>query len=789
MKKNFLYALIGAIALTGATGFTGCSEEDLAEVNPGYNPETGEVPVSFVFNVATGNTPITRMSSANTQAEISSSADQTFRGIDNVQLMSFKLGTTNDDQHIATATTADKVYGLGSILSKGQLKPASTTATDIKSRRVLELAVPTETNALMFWGKAIKDADDFQQGKIDWKITDDKGISKNEFSLVKIVPVDQSGATPAAKGSKAFAQYQNLIAAVLTKIVQSKVEASSSSPITYTTANNSVVKYESPISWSDYVTITASNDGKITSIVAKTIDPVNSSLSMCALGEILADAFVKLNTIRTNELRAGSAPDVARTMGDLYSSIVSVSTAIPTSLQEAVAQNVASKIISNIEKAFTNVSSNCAWDCSTDNNLNEIKTFSGLGETDVNLITTDLADFPRNFNLPLGAVILEITQDNTATAADKPLVYSYQGTIPTYAMGGSTTSTETNFDPKNYVYPAELCYFGNSPIRVTDDEHEVSDYPDGVTKWDNESNWAAGAMGTDSKAWTTTHVMSTTRSVAMKENINYGTALLKTTVKYGKAILQDNNYYIQNQRTGATEDNAKFDVQTNGGLFTLTGILVGGQETTMGWNYVAKAGASATFGNMVYDKEIPDGTIPAYGSSTSTTAPCYTLLWDNWDSSKKGQKQRDVYLALEFQNNSGKDFWGENNLIRNGGTFYITGKLDPDVTSEAQLTSLGKTAAEYADDKSLGITWPTKYALPPYDANGSTIKERRVFIQDYMTTANFVLNEYSLQHALVSVPDLRSSQISLGLSVDLSWSTGLSFNEIILGEGTNHPNP
>ena len=83
MKKNFLYALIGAIALTGATGFTGCSEEDLAEVNPGYNPETGEVPVSFVFNVATGNTPITRMSSANTQAEISSSADQTFRGIDN----------------------------------------------------------------------------------------------------------------------------------------------------------------------------------------------------------------------------------------------------------------------------------------------------------------------------------------------------------------------------------------------------------------------------------------------------------------------------------------------------------------------------------------------------------------------------------------------------------------------------------------------------------------------------------------------------------------------------------
>ena len=563
----------------------------------------------------------------------------------------------------------------------------------------------------MFWGKAIKDAaNDFQQGKIDWKITDDKDISKNEFSLVKIVPVDQSGATPAAKGSTAFAQYQNLIAAVLTKIVQSKVEASSSSPIKYTNTNGVVVKFENPISWSDYVTITAS-EGKITSIVAKTTDPVGGTLSMCALGEILADAFVKLNTIRTNELRAGSAPDVARTMGDLYSSIVSVSTAIPTSLQETVAQNVASKIINNIEEAFTNVASNCAWDCSTDNNLNKIKTFSGLGDG-ANLITTDLADFPKNFNLPLGAVILEITQDYTATG--KPLVYSYQGTIPTYAMGGSTTSTETNFDPKNYVYPAELCYFGNSPVRVTDDDHEVSDYPDGVANWEDDSKWEANAMPTSagantSKAWTTTHVMSTTRSVAMKENINYGTALLKTTVKYGNAILQDNNYWNSYQgRTGATEDNAKFDVQTNGGLFKLTGILVGGQETTMGWNYVAKAGDAATFGNMVYDKEIPDGTIPAYGSSTSTTAPCYTLLWDNWDSSKKGQKQRDVYLALEFENNSGKDFWGENNLIRNGGTFYITGKLDPDANRST------------TDRSEWVITWPTKYALPPYDTNGST---------------------------------------------------------------------
>ena len=55
----------------------------------------------------------------------------------------------------------------------------------------------------------------------------------------------------------------------------------------------------------------------------------------------------------------------------------------------------------------------------------------------------------------------------------------------------------------------------------------------------------------------------------------------------------------------------------------------------------------------------------------------YTLLWDNWDQSLKGSKQRDVYVAVEFKNNS-KNFFGENNLIRNGATFYIVGKLDPD---------------------------------------------------------------------------------------------------------------
>jgi len=110
--------------------------------------------------------------------------------------------------------------------------------------------------------------------------------------------------------------------------------------------------------------------------------------------------------------------------------------------------------------------------------------------------------------------------------------------------------------------------------------------------------------------------------------------------------------------------------------------------------------------------------------------------------------------------------------------------LDPDKITAGlkKADNTDYTQAEYEADRSLGITWPTNYALPPYDASGNTIKQRRVFMQDYMTSATFVINETSLQHALVSVPDLRSGQISLGLSVDLQWRTGLTFNDVILGE-------
>jgi hypothetical protein len=245
----------------------------------------------------------------------------------------------------------------------------------------------------------------------------------------------------------------------------------------------------------------------------------------------------------------------------------------------------------------------------------------------------------------------------------------------------------------------------------------------------------------------------------MKNDINYGTSLLKTTVGYKVQILKDNNKNIQQRDYGVTEVNKTINV--TGESFKLVGIIVGDQWPKVGWDFLPKTtdpGNTSYRKGYIYDNQITSsGVIPA--STTSASDPNYTLVFDNYAS---GTPQPKVYVALEFQNNSGVDFFGFDNMIPNGGNFYLIGELDP----------TGQT----------GPAKPEWHALPPYDydVNGATTVPR-VFIQDHMTTANFKFDTYSLQHAYLTVPDLRSSSVTLGLSVDLQWSTGLTFDGIVIG--------
>ena len=706
MKTVFKFATLAIAALAMVT--MSCSKSDTTpEDNPNFNKETNSVNANFVFNVSTGNTPVTKMTAANTQATTS----EDFRGIDNAHLFAYKLGTPNDGKHVAAAAEADKTFQLGKVLGAGELDPDGSPT----SRRVIELSLPVETNALMFWGKAIKSGTDDQQGLITFAASN-ADISNHAFSLVPRVDVGSTQATQ-------LAHYQEMIATILNHIAQASFHADAGTCTWEVSAGGDGTTNANAIDlkWSDFVDVSTS--GVLTQ---KTVAPLNPSLPMCALGEILGDAFVTFNTVYGDEVRAGSGPSVTKTLTDLYAVIDKVAEANPVSYQEYVAKKVGIAIRLMIREFTANgVSANA---------ISTLKENAGMTYSD---ITNEVADFPVVVpGLPMGAAQLQVTIQQEAPVA----TWSYVTDIHS-GVAGVTHSVN------NYTYPAELCYFGNSAIRVSNTTHATADYPDGSDNWLADGSWT--------KDWSTIgkHVLSTTRSVAMGQNINYGTSLLKSSVAFAEGVtqLEDNNAYIQLSRTGATEENNKFAAEA--GQFTLTGILIGGQTKTVGWNYISKDNA---FNHVIYDKNIVGAAIPTPSGSEN-----YTLVFDNYTDAAD---QNAVYVALEFTNATGKDFWGEANLVRAGGTFYIVGKLDPTATGLA------------------AITWPTDYALPPYNTDGSTIQTTRVFIQDYMTTANFVINATSLQHAYVTVPDLRSTQISLGLSVDLAWSTGLVFDNIVLGE-------
>ena len=752
MKKIFNFALLSTLALTGTWIISACSSTDdtIADQTQGTNGNNGaaagEVFVDFVFNVSTANEPTSRMSAANTQADLT----QPFRGITNAYLGTFSQ--TADNKHVSDANlTANKLHELGPVVGAGKLNPNAEASGDVtQSRRVLQLSLESGTNSLLFWGKAVKDGSDLEQGKINMNIA--ATPANTTISMCKIVPETAYDNTPGIYQAK-FQQYQKLLAAVLTYIINSGV---TSKEITFGSENKTIT-----LNWKDYAEV--SGEAGSYTLSQPTVDPSSTTEELSLLGQRLAYTFVTLNTIHASELRAGCGLAITHMISDLMANINQVVSSTPLNIREVAAQEVAKDIQKRVNMFFDSTN-NYAWKSAS--TVKEQATF--VLDDEKNLVdgTSNFNNFPADFNLPLGSVILELAIEAQGTPVTSyKYTYNYQGTVDTYAMGGGNNA----FDPKNYMYPAELCYFGNSAIRVSDDTKVANDYPDGVANWENANSWSNG--------WSNGHVVSSTRAVAMRDNINYGTALLESKVRYGAQTLQDNNAALQMEWNGAVEPNNTIDVTQNDNHFEVTGILVGGQNPDVGWNYIAKSNTTG-FGAMVYDKcsmGIPKATAATGGNANGSV---YTLLWDNWDASLINSKQRDVYVAVELKNNS-KNFFGQNNLIRNGATFYLIGKLDPD---KLPSTVTDKTAEEYAADKSLGITWPTKYALPPYDADGNTIQQRRVFMQDYMTKATFVIGATSLQHALVAVPDLRSGQISLGLSVDLNWQTGINFGDVILGE-------
>ena len=805
MKRSL--TLLGAAL---AVSFTACQREaDVAQTNPTYDPETNTVKTNFVLNISTETGKDTK-----TTAEFVQADDTPFLGLDAVHLLTYKLDNPSGTAHgyflytprpRGKAAAAERDYDLGSLVSAGTLDRNN-------SSRVLELALPLGTNAVTFYAKALKTTSDDLQGKVDIS-----GKSEDLSTLqFKLVPRLSSEAAFDA-GSFFFSRMLTyfLLAGAVNENdfweektgdadksykfwwpVPSAADAAGlpANPYDQQTATVNGVDYKyykGQLSWKQlgtmYLYESDKSDATQSDDVVKTegasgVAPAAMRLS--ALGEVMGDAYAELTTIRKKgsleELRAGSASAVLRISQDLYAIVERVVHAEPTGWEEYATQFVAQDLKSRMDRYFTMNSGSLGY-LRDDAGLLDVgklksrilencpiadrSTYGSILNTyfDDNYLTeAGNQGFPVNVGLPFGAAIMSIVPGSAINAIDR---FVYNKDIPAYGFDQAT------FPIGNYRYPAELMYLGNSAIRVSDNVSNADAYPQTPEQWKTNANWPG---------WTANAaVSSTTRSVAMMNSINYGTALLASTVKFGDSVLKDNNAALHEGESDNEIPTTYAD--PNQGFF-VTGIIIGGQADVVDWCFVRKAGmtpgtipafdgskfAGLDFTGNAFDKFIYDKVTTQYKVG-ATTAPIYTMVWDNYDATKAANEQSDVYIGVEIKNMTDKDFWGEMNLVRRGGTFYLLGKLD---------LSTALAAAEAGAFDNLDRS---DYCYPPFNpANGETINAPRVFMQDYMTKANLILGKDALKHAYVTVPDLRSSQVSLGLSIDMTWTPGLAF-EVNMG--------
>lgn len=315
-----------------------------------------------------------------------------------------------------------------------------------------------------------------------------------------------------------------------------------------------------------------------------------------------------------------------------------------------------------------------------------------------------LNNFPRNLNLPDGVATLSWTTEGFAYNA------------PETELFGTGNSIKYN----KICYPAELSYFVNTTTMVSDkDMSNLNDFP-AYNDWTNPTgaNWTGKNF--DEKA-----VENSTKTVGLKAPVQYSVAVLKSTVRCNTETLEDNAI-----KAAGFKSNQLITVSNTS--FPVTGILIGGQPASVDWKY--EPAASETFENTIYDNVMNGTSIYAKHEETASNSN-YTLVFDN----KKTDAENSVYVTIELENKSGKDFYGKEGMISKGTKFYLVGKLDPNKE---------------------GLTKPA-------DVN-------RVFMQDYVTTANFKIKD--LKSAYNCIPDLRTSGINVGLAVDLSWKEGITFD-------------
>jgi len=344
-------------------------------------------------------------------------------------------------------------------------------------------------------------------------------------------------------------------------------------------------------------------------------------------------------------------------------------------------------------------------------------TFATEG-TDGTLNFTVDYTYPRNIGLPDGAAYVEWNSEAFVVKTKDNINLSI-----------------ASLD--KYVYPASLYYYGLSNIKTVGSP--MNSY------YNSDRTWAEIIGVYDSQGDISDVVQSTTRSIAIENEVQYAVGRLDVTVQAtnGLSTLKDAN----NQ-----------DVSLGANTFPITGIIVGNQRVV---DYKFEAKEKSKTGNQytIYDSQVTENTPYLYNGS-NVPAATHTLVLETVDVNEDQEKattettegeityykapNADVPIAVEFENKSGKTFVGRNKeLIYPDTKFYLIGTLYPD-----------KNKTEH------------------YDNDESKPLIKKAFVKDYITTAKFKVS--SLQNAYNMLPDLRTPHLEIGLSVDLNWKTGIT---------------
>lgn len=310
--------------------------------------------------------------------------------------------------------------------------------------------------------------------------------------------------------------------------------------------------------------------------------------------------------------------------------------------------------------------------------------------------------YPRELSLPDGAAVLQwvgVKKDEETT-------------VKKFVPQLNTTTVANINSVARFTYPSSLYYFINSEIRTSENKVDFADFYQNKDTWNN-------VLADDNfkdKNPINNVVTPSTKSVVVKNPVQFAVAQLKVKIKAASAKLKDagNN-----------------DVEVGTENFPLRGVIVCDQFA-VNYAFSPRAVNQSTVSDdemFIYDSQVNANYCLTFPNDNQWTEACNTLVLQSHDD-------KNIHILLEFENNTSNTFQCIDGSIYPHTRFYMIGEVD---------------ASHYNTEVS----------------NVDVDNKQRVFTKDYVTTVNLTVS--SLAKAYNVPPNLLSNQLEIGVETTPQW--------------------